>query len=541
MMPEATAAIDFGDQKQCLSLLAGLPLTKLDQVHETLAALLAGMQATPPVPPGYLEVLEMARPSMAFVQEEMAGRYSQTALPPGSVEDATLRRVVALWQAMARAYAQVAQLGGESPEVQTRLALICQRCIHYSGNAIQEYLRARRDVTTRVWSDVHGYYSTAEEWGIAQVEVAEALLGAGRKQSCAQAYAAVLLMDLGNPYGRSPREFQWLLRWSQTFAGFTEILPADKSGDGLIYAVDLMQDRGLAPLEVLVEDQPTREHLRRLVTKRLSDEMRRVLGKLKRKVPPAQLGLGSDCYDPPCSRLLVSLHRPWCLAARPRRHPRRKTQGTARLCYGFEAIHYHVAGAEFIQPEHVRVYSRDELEALVTFRHQVDPVQPLHVRAAQIGYTVENWAVADESIAGFRLLRFGTGVRIEYGQLIGLHPPDGERFLLCQVSWLMYLASGALVVGVYLLPGVPEPIAARQTGVGIAPTDKYSRAFLLPPLPALPALQQAATLVLPKGWFHPGRVVEVCTEGRIEVRLIDAPNQGVDFDRVSFAPLKQAS
>ena len=466
----------------------------------------------------------------------MAARYSQTALPPGSVEDATLRRVVALWQAMARAYAHVAQLGGESPDVQSRLALICQRCIHYSGNAVQEYLRARRDVAATLWSDLHGYYSTAEEWGIAQVEVAETLLGADHKQSCSQAYAAVLLMDLGNPYGRSPREFSWLMRWSQTFASHAEIMPVDEAAESGIYAIDLLEDCGLAPLQAPPPDAQGREHLRHLVTKRLSKAIGHVRSQLKRRIPAAQLGLGDDCFDPPCSRLLASLYRRWCLAAHPRRHPRRKAQGTARLCYGFEAIHYHVAGAEFVQPEHVRVYSRNEIETLVTFRHQLDPIQPLHVRAAQIGYTVENWAVADESIAGFRLLRFGTGVHLEYGQLVGIDPPDGKHFLLCQISWLMYLASGALVVGVHVLPGVPQPIAVRQTGVGVAPTDKYSRAFLLP---ALPVLQQEATLVLPKGWFGAGRVVEICTDRRMEVRLIAAPDQGVDFDRVSFSPLKQ--
>lgn len=538
MSQEAAAAINFSDERQCLSLLAGLPLTKLDEVHDTLASLFAGMRATPPLPAAYLQVLEMARPATAFVQEETAARYSHTALPPGGVEDATLNRVTALWQAMARAYAQVAQLGGESADVQSRLALICQRCIHYSGNAVQEYLRARRDVAATLWSDLHGYYSTAEEWGIARVEVAETLLGADHKQSCSQAYAAVLLMDLGNPYGRSSREFSWLVRWSHTFASYTEIARVDDATENGIYAVDLLEDCGLAPLEALPPDVQARQHLRHLVTIRLSKAIRRVLGQLKHRVPAAHLGLGDDCLGPPCSRLLARLYRRWCLAAHPRRHPRHKAQGTARLCYGFEAIHYHVAGAEFVQPEHVRVHSRNEFETLLTFRHPLDPIQPLHVRAAQIGYTVENWAVADQSIAGFRLLRFGAGVSIEYGQLVGIDPPDGKRFLLCQISWLMYLASGALVVGVHVLPGVPQPIAVRQTGVGVAPTGKYSRAFLLP---ALPVLQQEATLVLPKGWFGAGRVVEICTDRRIEVRLIAAPNQGVDFDRASFTFLREVS
>jgi hypothetical protein len=99
-----------------------------------------------------------------------------------------------------------------------------------------------------------------------------------------------------------------------------------------------------------------------------------------------------------------------------------------------------------------------------------------------------------------------------------VRPPDGERFLLCQVSWLQYLASGALMVGVYVLPGAPQTVAARQKGLGFSPSEKYSPAFLLP---AMPSLEQEPTVVLPKGWFHRGRVIEIHTDRRFEVKLID--------------------
>ncbi len=521
---------DFSDAAQCLALIGTLPLTKLNQVHETLKLMIGGMQATPPAPLDYLDVLEMARPSLDFVQEETAGRYAQTALPPGSVEDETLRRVVTLWQAMARSYAQVAQLGGDDESVQSRLALICQRCIHYTSRAIREYFRARRELPKGLWSELHGYYSTAEEWEIAEIEVGDPLNPHQQRQSCSQAYAAALLLDLGSPYSRSPREFVWLCRWSERFAALAAIRPVDAASSERDYAVDLLKDRGLVPLEIAGRG----ESMRRLVTGELSKEMHRLVGEIKRGRPWSELGLGEDCSEPACSRLLVSLYRPWCLAASPRRFQRRPTGGGAQLCYGFEAIHFYVGGEEFTQPEHVRVYSRGEVDSIMTFRYQVDPTQQLHVRAAQIGYTIENWAVADESVGGFRLLRFGTGVRIEHGQLLGLRPPDGERFLLCQVSWLMYLASGALMVGVYVLPGSAQPVAARQTGLGFTHSDRYERAFLMP---AMPALKQVPTLVLPRGWFQPGRVVEIYTDRRIELQLNELLNHGTDFDRVSYSQL----
>jgi hypothetical protein len=53
----------------------------------------------------------------------------------------------------------------------------------------------------------------------------------------------------------------------------------------------------------------------------------------------------------------------------------------------------------------------------------------------------------------------------------------------------------------------------------------------------MPALKQAPTLVLPKGWFQPGRVLEIYTDRRIELRLNELLNHGTDFDRVSYSQL----
>lgn len=530
----AAPAVDFSDAQQCLSVLARLPLTKINLVHETLGLLLRGILSSPPPPHECLEVLETARVPLAFVQEEVANRYAQSALPPDSPEAETLQRVVGLWQAMARAYAQVAQLGGESDDVQRRLALICQRCIHYSGNAIQEYFRARRDVPKGLWSELHGYYATAEEWGIAQMEVAEPMAPTRPRQSCAQSYLVLLLVDLGRPYGRSGRDFALLLRWSERFAALADLRPADDGTNDRAYGVDLLLDMGPRPLGLLADASASQDSLRRLATTRLADEMRALLNKIKRRVPPAELGLGGDCAEPECSRLLLSLYRPWCLASSPRRFQRRKASGTARLCYGFQAIHYYVGHAEFAQPEVAHDGTGAELEIQSNLPHPIDGVPSLDAHAAQCGYTVENWAVADQSVGGFRLLRFGMGVRIEYGQLLGLHPPDGARFLLCQVSWLMYLESGALVIGVRVLPGAPRAIAARPTGADTSPAERYSRAFLLP---ALPALKQPSTLVLPRGWFKPNRIVQLFTDRRAEIRLADATTSGMDFDLVTFNPL----
>lgn len=529
--PSSLPLADTRDAAACLDLIDRLPLTNTRETQQQLAALLAGLARQPPPAMGYLAVLEKMRLPLAFIQGEMAQRYAAKPLPPAPGEEEAFRQVLALWRAMGTAYADVARIGGDNALIQRTLALICQRCVHYAGRVLLEFFRARREPAAGAWIDLHGYYATAEEWGLAGVAVAEPVAGPNVVQSSAQAYAEVLLVDLSNPYSRSPRELAWIIRWARHMAAFTAVLPAAAGTEPRAFGVDLMEDRATRPLEMLA----ARDSVRRFDTAALTPELQRLLVAVRQNIPPVSLGLGDDCPTPAAGRLLLQLYRPWCLHALPRRFQRRDASGIAEVCHGFEAIHFHVTGAEFDQPEHVRMYSRADMERIWTFRDQVDPTQRLQVSAihAQLGYPTEKWEVADQSISGFRLQRGAAGARIEHGQLFCLRPPDGEHFLLAQVSWyLLQEATGGLLAGVHVLAGRPQGIALRPAGAAVSPSERYVRAFLLP---AVAALNEPATLVLPRGWFQPERVVEVFTDRQARLRLAELLAQGTDFERVSFA------
>lgn len=522
--------VDTADPRACAALIAGLPLTNAREAHQALVMLLTGLAHRPPAAAAYLDVLETARAPLAFVQDEVAQRYAAKPLPPTPAEGEAFRQVLALWQAMARAYAQVAQLGSNDPQVQDRLALICQRCVHYAGKVILEFFRARRDPSAGAWIDLHGYYATAEEWGIDKTAVPEPLNEVVKSQSAAEAYAATLLVDLAGPYSRSAHEFAWICRWARRFAPLIDVKSLGDPIETRAFGIDLMRDDNARPLELL----PRTDSVRYFDTRQLSPRIQEILARLKGRESPAALGLGDDCPPSIASRLLLHLYKPWCLNATPRRFQRRGASGIAMACFGFEAIHYHVTGVEFNQPEHVRIYSRGDMERIWTFRDQVDPTQ-LSVRSTQvqIGYPLERWTVADQSVSGFRLQRGEAGSRIEHGQLFGLKPPDGEQFFLAQVSWNMMLKD-ELFIGIHVLPGLPQGIAVRPTGIKVSPSERYVRAFLMP---AVPALKEEASLVLPRGWFQPERVIEVFTDRQTKLRLGELLGQGPDFERVGFTRL----
>lgn len=523
-------AVDTADPHACAALIAGLPLTNARASQQMLAVLLDGLNRRPPGAAAYLDVLETMRAPLAFLQGEIAQRYAARPLPPASEEAEAFRQVLALWQAMARAYAQVAQLGADEPRVQDRLALICQRCVHYAGKVVLECFRARREPAPGAWIDLHGYFATAEEWGIDKTTVTEPLNEVRKSQSAAEAYAAILLVDLSGPYSHSAHEFAWICRWARRFASLTSINPLGETIETRAFGIDLMADASARPLEQL----PKSDSVRHFDTRKLAPKIQKLLASLKNGTNPAVLGLGEDCPPSTASRLLLHLYKPWCLNATPRRFQRRVASGIAHCCLGFEAIHFHVSGDEFHQPEHVRMYSRGDMERIWTFRDQVDPTQ-LNVRAAQvkIGYPLERWEVANQSVSGFRLQRGAAGARIDHGQLLGLKPPDGGHFLLAQVSWNLMLQD-ELLVGIHVLPGVPQGIAVRPTGANVSHSERYVRAFLLP---AVPALDEPASLVLPRGWFQAERIVEAFTDRPARLRLDRLMAHGPDFERIAFTRL----
>lgn len=522
--------IDTRDAHACTALIAGLPLTNAGASHRALAMLLAELSRRAPAAAAYLEVLETLRAPLAFLQGEIAKRYAARPLPPTPEEREAFGRVLALWQAMARAYAQVAQQGGDDARVQESLALICQRCVHYAGKVILECYRARREPAPGAWIDLHGYFATAEEWGIDKTAVSEPLNEVHKRQSPAEAYAAILLVDLAGPYSRGAHEFAWICRWARRFAPLTSINPLGETIETRAFGIDLMADASARPLDQL----PQGGSVRHFDTRKLAPKLQKLLASLKKGTNPAVLGLGEDCPPATAHRLLLRLYKPWCLNATPRRFQRRHASGLAQCCLGFEAIHFHLTGAEFNQPDHVRLYSRGDMERIWTFRDQLDPTQSsLRAAQVQLGYPLERWEVANQSVSGFRLQRGEAGARIAHGQLFCLKPPDGEHFLLAQVSWNLMLGDD-LLVGIHVLPGVPQGIAVRPTGANVSPSERYERAFLLP---AVPVLDEPASLVLPRGWFQAGRVVEAFTDRPARLRLDRPLDHGPDFERIAFTRL----
>lgn len=517
------------DLETGLAYLSRLPLANPLQAEAALNQFLDSLLEAPPPALTYLSLLEQTRVPLCFVEEELARRYTDKALPFGEVEEQAFVQVVGIWRKVIRAYTHSAQLDTDSddPEHPLRIALVLHRCMYYTSMIVIEHLRARRELPAGIWLDLHGFYASAEEWGVATHPLADALDPLGRATHCSAAYVAALLLDLAGPFSLSVRDQSLVRRWSAHWAPLVGVLRASPGEALPPFVVDLMQDSGLKS----ATDSLNTDQIRRLDTSRLAVVIAQARQQLAQKIAPSQIGLGEDCTAGQCRRLLEHLARPWTQARAARKFRRHATSGVARVGVGFEAMHFFISGREFTQPENTRVYSRQEFDTLFVFRHMDDPTAKLQFTQGTVSMQPDEWEVVNQSANGFRLMRSIAGGKVLHGELLAVCPHDGDRFFLAQITWLMQDRGGGLVAGIAALPGTPQAIAARALSGHGGKDEMFSRAFLLP---AVEAVSSRQSLVLPAGWYQPDRILEVCTDSPWRVRLDHVIQDGPGFERVSF-------
>lgn len=527
------AHVDFRQSSQCLAALRALNPTDVDESMQVMNMLLDGMVADPPEPAEHLQVLEEMRTTLDFVMSQASQRYVARPLPPASEEEERLQRVVAGWASMARSYALIGQRSAMDPGFLDKRALLAHRRIQYSALAMIENFRARREMPPGLWRNLHTLFLNAERAGLADTRVPDALNEVWGAQSAQECYVALLLVDAATPSGRTPREQVWIMRWAQRFAPYCVVQPASapRPEKPTQFGLDMEADHGLRPLGLIAPEAAVRG----IDTRRLASHIQAVVAQLKKGVSPASLGLGDDCVQPACSRLLVSLYRPWGHAAAGRKFPRRRLSTTVQLCADQQTIAFFLEGREFSQPTDARVTSFSDSQIIRTFGERAESdITPEYLvsRAAQLGYPQEEvWQVNDESVAGYRLARSQGDSRVEHRQLVGLRATPASPMLLAEVSWLQYQQNGTLQAGVSLLPGPPKVAAVRLHLGDRSPRERYRLGFLIP---AVPSLKTEVSLIVPSGWFLINRRVEIYDDGAWFARMVKLVSRGANFDRITF-------
>jgi hypothetical protein len=383
------------------------------------------------------------------------------------------------------------------------------------------------------WLDLHQLYQYAEE----TKEAATAVEDAVRKQgvSCTEVYVRALLLTLADPYEQQQKQLMQIHGW---LAGWAQHVPVRRSAPGDKSLPPLLLDFSAAAGAYREADAGGRIISRWLDIGELARKLKRSVVLLRKGEPPASLGLGEDCAMPGVEQLLVLLFRRWCEGKNARLQTRRSVSAKAKVCSTLASMHFHISGSKvFRQPGHTTELTRREHDEIATFGRTSTRLEEAFIDAG--GYATEEWQLLEESLSGVRIVRPAAlpgeraGGRYVHTQLIAVRPADAKNFLVGVVRWLKGEENDDLHLGVRIVPGVPQAVAVRPTGLNTQ-SEKFVPALFCP---AMPVLEMPPSLILAPGWYRPKRILEIYTDASALLLLSGVIERGSDFERVAIEPV----
>ena len=464
------AAPAFTTAKACEEWVESLPLTNAGSAQGTLRVQVDAITRAGLPLPVLLEILEKLREPIAYVQSEVAKKFTQRPLPMADFEFAAWTATTGLWRAYGLGYQMCVQSLVNGERELRQAALVCHRALDAQMRVMFDYVRANCQLPGTEWAMLHMLYRAAESLEVQAEKVKDPIQKDTPASTCIAAYTQALLTAVGSSGEWSGKQMQMIMRWLERWAAkisASHAPPPSPVKPPLM--VDLNSLRGGFRGESGGE-------VRYLDISEIAMSLKNRVILLRKGETPAHLGLGEDCTMPGCEQLLINLYQHWCDGRIVRDHARRAGTGTVMIAVSLPAAHYYVHGKPFKQPGagHKELTSKQRAE-IATFgriaTRDEDDYSHIH------GYSMEQWDLKDESLAGMRVSRprDSGGGRVAPGQLYAVRAPDAKGFMLTSVRWVQMLESGEVMAGLRAIPGAPQPVGLRNTGLNAA-NENTSRA-----------------------------------------------------------------
>lgn len=525
--PDAPRPV-FCDSAACKDWLRQLPMTNIQGVQKLVAEQMEMLGHYPLAALDRLKVLEVLRDTVFYLSAELGKRYRSKPVPFAQLEQSSWDNGQKLWCILETGYRQCLQAYLDNDAgVSGFGALITQRAIDCIVAQMLAFGHAYRSIPAALWRRLHSVYAFAEKRGFASKRIKDSLNRDDGTSSCESAYAKALLLDLADPQQLTSKQLLLIDRWLDKLAARTAITAEKPPTPTLtLIAVDIGGDRGASVFDA----RQTMAEQRFLDSERLALSLRKRIKFLHGGGNPTEVGLGEDCIQPSCEALLTQLYQHWCSVTSTRTSVRQSVEGTAELCFAFPAMYFFLNdGVPFKQPGDTLDVAPEIMQDMHMFGHVTERTRKLLL--SRLGYSLENWNCLDQSTGGFRINRATEGERIGQNQLVAMRPPGAEHFVLAAVRWLAIDGEGRLGIGVRTLPGTPTVVAARQMTLNPMDAGPFVPAFRLS---ETAQQQEPASLILPIGWFQPGRRLQIYSNQSEAVKLTGLIEKGANFDWVSY-------
>lgn len=525
----------FRNAAECAKWVSQLQLTNLHQAHKVLRAELNEFNHYPADGLERLHALELMRETVLSIQSDYGKKLLAKKLPLEGDELNVFLAIIELWQGMTAGYRRCLQDCIESSvQLLPHLALLCQRSLSYLGLQIVEHLRSGYEFDSALWRQLHELYAFAEERDLHLAEINDSAAGPLPLPSCSATYIHILLTCHAHRADLSRQQLQLLDHWLDNWSPTLRIVRQHATGRD--ETPPLIVDQNSAQGLQLPQFATAGSRIRYLITAPLSKLLRVKIALLQQGHSAEELELGEGCNGADCLVLLNYLLKCWCEGLDTRLDARHLPAAqNAQVCYGMESCFAHIARRPFRQPPKYSPMDTLSRKQLAVFGRVLSGTEQYDLAA--LGFILEGWQIQDESIRGARLEREeSTGMRLNPNQLVAVRPTNANAFIVGTIIWLKVAQTGQLQAGVRYMPGLPVAVAMKATGINLTVSSLYVATLLIP---EVPVLKSPPSLITPRDWFKPDRVVELvqAEKEKTLVKMTRLLERGADFERISIVDM----
>jgi cyclic-di-GMP-binding protein len=357
------------------------------------------------------------------------------------------------------------------------------------------------------------------------VPVDDALNRARRRGTLTEAYKHALLLDLADPYHLPSHLIVKIDQYLESSVELALLRPAPPVEAHCQFLIDIEGDRaGMVHSAATVLEQL--ERYRVLNTVELARAIHAQLTQLQAGELPVLAGLPADFFTDNGIEMLTRLINVW--GVNPKRSFRRSERPDTKVdvAVGIDTINYWLNGGRRLEGSAGSVGPEPDRASHGTFGNQ----QIKSASAPRYDYTA--WNIEDESAGGMALSKSGmVRRRVRVGDVLATRFDSDQGWTISVVRWVKSANPSNIEIGAQRLAPAAQPVLVKAVA-GDKEESDYLAALHLP---AIPALKEPETLMLPAALFRPNRVFYL-DDGkhlqRVVVQQILEAASG--FDRVTF-------
>lgn len=515
------------------------------------------------VPNVRLQLMETLRPAVHYVCQELSKHFlnQPVALPEKQRKIANLAQ--ALQINIANGYKQVlieSQSGLKNEKVRKILICACHRVLSEYGRSLLRSCQLYCPSPKNLWLESHQIYRFAERNELLRYDVKDENAKTNDQSTIAEVYKQLLLLGCCKPNQLRQTDLATVYSTFEQWSRYVEITqPNVQEAVFLIHS-----GRDMPPVyRSLVSDTLTEDHVG-LDTHELTGRLSLYLDQLQNKDPG---GVPAIDFPVPLQDQLVA-HLNQALGILTKRNFKRiPSRGKLSICVGLSATHYYVSGCTDFNTQLIQEFSSpakpsDENKFLSQHNRKNDPwadafdaVSSSHSHEPAdspilfshppgfgenkpSAYPAFKIILVNTSPGGY-CLQWDSDIpgNVQAGEILGVREHDEHAWSIAAIRWIRQVKQQGTQLGIELLAPTASPCGVQliqKTG----DNSEYLRGLMLP---AVPAINQPATLIVPRLPFQTGHKVQINIRGEetkyLLVKRLSATGSFSQFELKSLGSL----